>query len=206
AELFDQYRADRVGRGLAVEVLAESVAHAVLAGGVVRAGDARHVQDFLPLREFVERDRDRARRRAGHQQDLVLVDEGLDLLHGLVRLCGAVGGEQVDLLAKQALANLGRDLLEQRIAVVDVLDSELPTLELVLALHRVGAGARHGGADTDGVAFRTGRPGPDWRLVADADREGGHGQRGRQHGAAGKAGAGPQQRATGHAAKLVILS
>ena len=177
----DQHRADRVGRGLAVEVLAEAVAHAVLAGRVVRAGDAGDVEHLLALRELVERDRDRARGRAGHQHDLVLVDEGLHLLHRLVRLGGTVGDEQVDLLAEQALGDLGRDLLEQRIAVVDVLDRELPALELVFALHRIGAGARHGGGDIDRVAFRAGRPGADRRLVADADREGGHGQRGRQH-------------------------
>src|SRR5262249_2336306 len=133
----------------------------------------------------------RARGRAGHQHDLVLVDEGLYVLHRLVRLGGAVSGEQVDRLAEQTLADLGRDLFEQRIAVVDVLDRELPALELIFTLHGVGAGARHGGTDTDRVAFRARRPGSERRFVADADREGGQGQRRRQHGAAGEAGTGP---------------
>ena len=38
AERLDQNRPNRRGRGLAEEILAEAVAHAVLAGGVVRAG------------------------------------------------------------------------------------------------------------------------------------------------------------------------
>ena len=37
----------------------------------------------------------------------------------------------------------GENLLHQLVAGVDVLDRELPALELVLALHRIGAGARH---------------------------------------------------------------
>ena len=94
AEGLHQHRADRVGRGLAVEVLAEAVAHAVLAGGVVRAGDAGDVEHLLALGELVERHRDRRRGRAGHQDDLVLVDEGLLLLHRLVRLGGRVGGQR----------------------------------------------------------------------------------------------------------------
>ena len=190
AERLDQHRADRVGRRLAVKVLAEAVAHAVLAGRIIRAGDAGNVEYLLALCELVERDSDRARGRAGHQYDLVLVDKGLLLLHRLVRLGGTVGNEQVDLLAEQALADLGRDLLKEWIAVVDVLDRELPALELVFALHRIAARARHRGADIHVLAFRAGRPSSDRRLVADADREGGRGQRGRQH-AAGKAGAGP---------------
>jgi hypothetical protein len=48
------------------------------------------------------------------------------LLHGLVWLGGRVGDEQVDLLPEQALLDLRRDLLQQRIAIVDVLDGELP--------------------------------------------------------------------------------
>ena len=50
-------------------------------------------------------------------------------------------------------------------AGIDVLDRELPALELVLALHRIGAGARHGDADEDRIALRAGRPGADRRLV-----------------------------------------
>ena len=59
AECLQQHRADRRGRGLAIEVLAEAVAHAVLAGGVVRAGDAGDVEHLLALRELVECDGDR---------------------------------------------------------------------------------------------------------------------------------------------------
>ena len=68
-------------------------------------------------------------------------------LHRLVRLGGGVGDADLHFLAEHALAGLGRDLLDQLVAAVDVLDRELPALELVLALHGVGAGARHRDAD-----------------------------------------------------------
>ncbi len=160
-----QHRADRVRGGLAVEILAEAVADTVLAGGVVRARDAGDVEDLLAVGEVVERDRDRARGRAGHQDDLVLVDEGLLLLHRVVRLGAAVGDHQVHRLAEQALGDLRRDLLKQRVAVVDVFDRKLIALELVFALHRVRSGARHGGADVDGRARRTVRPSAERRLI-----------------------------------------
>ncbi len=67
-------------------------------------------------------------------------------LFGLAR---RVGDDQLHLLAEHALGDLGRDLLDQRMAAVDVLDGELHALELVFALHRIGAGARHGRADGD---------------------------------------------------------
>ena len=47
------------------------------------------------------------------------------VLHGLVRLGGRVGDDQIDLLAEHALVDLGRDLLDQRVAGVDVLDRKL---------------------------------------------------------------------------------
>ena len=64
-------------------------------------------------------------------------------------------------------------------------------LELVLALHRVGAGARHGGADVDGVALRAGRPGAD-RRDRRPHTAGMQNADGSMR-AAGKAGAGLQQ-------------
>ena len=76
--------------------------------------------------------------------DLVLVDEGLLLLHGLVWLGGRVGDHQFDLLAEHAFGHFRRDLLHQVVAVIDVLDGELHAFELVFARHGVGAGARHG--------------------------------------------------------------
>ena len=50
-------------------------------------------------------------------------------------------------------------------APVDVLDGKLHALELIFALHRIGAGARHGGADGHRWALRAGRPGADRRLI-----------------------------------------
>ena len=73
-------------------------------------------------------------------------------LHGLVRLGGGVGDEQIHLLAEHAFGDLGRDFLQQRIALVDVLDRELLALELVFALHGISAGTRHGSADVDRAA------------------------------------------------------
>jgi hypothetical protein len=166
AEVFHQYRADGVGRGLAVEILTEAVAHAVLPGGVVGAGDAGDVKHLLALGELVERDRDRGRGRTGHQRDLVVVDEGLLLLHRLVRLGAAVGNDELHLFAEHALGDLGRDLLDQLMALVDVLDRKLHALELVLALHGIGAGARHRGADGHGGAGAAVRVGPDRWLIS----------------------------------------
>ena len=165
AEGLDQHRADRRRRGLAVEVLAEAVAHAVLAGGVVGAGDAAHEQHLFALRQLVQaRPRPRSR-SAGDQHRLVLGDEALLRLHRFVRLGGGVGDAVLHFLAEHALGGLGRDLLDQLMAAVDVLDRELVALELVFALHRIGAGARHGNADEHRGAGRTGRIGADRRLV-----------------------------------------
>ena len=66
AELLDQHRRDGGRRGLTIEALPESIAHAILAGGVVGAGDPRDVEHVLALRQLVEGDGDRARGRAGH--------------------------------------------------------------------------------------------------------------------------------------------
>ena len=79
---------------LAVEAFAEAVADAVLAGGVVGAGDAHGVEHLLALGELVEGDRDGARGAAGHQHGLVLADEAGNVLHRLVGL-GAVIGDAV---------------------------------------------------------------------------------------------------------------
>src|SRR3954462_13152486 len=94
AELLDQHRRNRSRSSLAEEILPEAVAHAILAGGVVRAGDAAHEQHLFALRQLVERDRDRARRTARDHYRLVLGDEALLRLHRFVRLGGGVGNAE----------------------------------------------------------------------------------------------------------------
>ena len=69
-------------------------------------------------------------------------------------------------------------------------DRELPTLEFILALHGVGAGARHRNADGHRRTGRAGRPGADRRLVVG---EGRHDQPARQHHAADQGRAALQQ-------------
>ena len=196
AELLDQHRRNRGRGGLAEEILAEAVAHAILAGGVVRAGDAAHEQHLFALRQLVERDRDRARRAAGDHHRLVLADETLLRLHRFVRLGGGVGDAELHFLAEHALGGLGRNLLEQFVAFIDVLDGKLVALEFVLALHRVSAGARHRGADEHRIARRAGRIGADRRMVFGERR---HGKATRQHRSADKTGAALQQRTARHA-------
>ena len=154
-----------LARSLAIEALAEAVARAVLAGGVVGAGNRHQIEDVLALGELVERNGDRRRGRAGHRDDLVVGDELLLLLHGVVGLGGGVGDDQRHLLAEHALVTLGAICLMHVVSLVDVLDGELHALELVFTLRRVGAGARHGRADGDGRAGRARRPCSDRRLV-----------------------------------------
>ena len=153
AEFLDKNRSDSRRRGLAEEILAYAVTHAILAGGVVRTGDAADEQHLFALRQLVERDRDRARSAAGDHHRLVLGNEALLRLHGLVRLGGGIGDAELQLLAKHALLRLRRDLLDQFVALVDVLDRELIALELVFTLHGIGAGARHRHADEYRVAL-----------------------------------------------------
>src|SRR4029077_17336031 len=92
---------------------------------------------------------------------------GLDLLYRLVRLGGRVGGQQIFFLAEQALRDLWCDLPEQRIAAIDVLDRKLPALKFILALHCVGASARHCGRDIDGVTTGAFRPSAERREITD---------------------------------------
>src|SRR3954462_5111914 len=103
AELLDQHRRNRSRSGLAEEILPEAVAHAILAGGVVGAGDAAHEQHLFALRQLVERDRARPRGAAGDHARLVLADEALLRLHRLVRLGRGVGHAELYLLAEHAL-------------------------------------------------------------------------------------------------------
>src|SRR5581483_11952206 len=49
AEGLHQHRPDRVRGGLSVNALTEAVAHAILAGGVIRAGDRDRVEHLLAL-------------------------------------------------------------------------------------------------------------------------------------------------------------
>ncbi len=55
-------------------------------------------------------------------------------------------------------------------SLVDVLDGKLHALELILALHRVSTGPRHGGADRHRRALRAGRPGAERRLIVGESR------------------------------------
>ena len=126
---------------------------------------AGHVENLLALGELVERDRDRRRGRAGHQDDLVLVDEGLLLLNRLIWFGGAVGRHELDRLAEHALVHFRRDRLHQRMVFIDVVDGELHALELVVARSGVRAGERHRGPDGDRIARRASRPSADRRLV-----------------------------------------
>ena len=70
------------------------------------------------------------------------------------------------------MRRLRRDLPDQRVPRVDVLDRELIALQLVFALHRVSAGARHRDADEDGVAGCAARVRADGRLVGGEDSSG----------------------------------
>ncbi len=50
-------------------------------------------------------------------------------------------------------------------ARIDVLDGQLVALELILALHRVGSGARHADTDEHRIARHAGRPRAERLLV-----------------------------------------
>src|SRR5690606_23591825 len=63
------------------------------------------------------------------------------------------------------LVDLGRQDLHQLVVAVDVLDSELHALALVLALHGIGARQRDGATDVDRVTLRARRPGADRGLA-----------------------------------------
>ena len=80
-------------------------------------------------------------------------------------LAAEFGDDELHLLAEHAFCHLRRDLPDEVIALVEVLDCELHPLELVLALDGVSARARHRGADRDRVALRPGRPGAERRLI-----------------------------------------
>ena len=71
----------------------------------------------------------------------------------LFGLAAEVGDDKIDLLAQYALGHLGRDLLDQVIALIEVFDRKLHALELILALDGVGARTGNGGADRDRVAL-----------------------------------------------------
>ena len=97
----------------------------------------------------------------------------------LFGLAAEVGDDQLHLLAEHALGHLGRDLLDEIIALIEVFDGKLHALEFILALHGVGACARHRGADRDRIALRAGRPSAERRLIvrvgpADLAKEAGY--------------------------------
>src|SRR5271163_401656 len=78
--------------------------------------------------------------------------------------------------------------MDDLVTLIDVLDRELITLQLVLTLHVIGPGARNADADEDGITLHPSRPSADRRLVLSKNRTWQTGQRG----AAGQAGAEPQ--------------
>src|SRR6185436_78037 len=86
-------------------------------------------------------------------------------LHRIVRLRGGVSDDDLELFAEHALLRLRRYLADEWMAAIDVLHGELPPLQLVLSLLRVGAGARHGDADGDRAALRAGRVRADRRAI-----------------------------------------
>src|SRR5205085_817142 len=57
------------------------------------------------------------------------------------------------------------NLLDQLVAGIEMLDGQLPALQLVLALRRVAPGARDGGPDRDRASRRAFRIGPDCGIV-----------------------------------------
>ena len=56
-------------------------------------------------------------------------------------------------LPKTPFGHLGRDLLDQVVALIQVFDRKLHALELILALNGVGAGSGNGRPDRDRVAL-----------------------------------------------------
>ena len=62
--------------------------------------DCHQIEDFFALRELVQRHRHRRRSRAGHRDDLIIIDEGLLFPHSIVRLGARIGDHQIDLLSE----------------------------------------------------------------------------------------------------------
>src|SRR5262245_13947558 len=165
ADALDDDRSDRSGSRLTVKTLPEAVAHTVLSRCVVGAGNASHIEDLLPLCQLIESDGNRARGGARNQNGLVFRNEAGLFLNGGVGLGLGVGDTILDLLAQHPLAGLWRNLLDQVVSTVDVLDGELVAFEFVLALHGVGACARHRDADEERGSRRSGRVGSDWSML-----------------------------------------
>src|SRR5581483_11488144 len=82
------------------------------------------------------------------------------------------------------------------VAAVDMFDRELVSLELILALHRISAGAGDRDPDEHRGARRAGGIGADRRVILRINR---HDDRSRQQRATGEAGSGPQQGPARHA-------
>ena len=133
AERLYELGSDRLRGGLAVEAFTEGIADAILAGGVVRARNPREIDHLLAVGDLVVGDRLGARDAAGDHDRLVVADELRQVLHGGVRLGFAVGDAEFDLLAEDALLDIGRDFLHQRVAFVQMLDGQLIALDEVLS-------------------------------------------------------------------------
>ena len=198
AERLDQHRPDRMRGCVGVEAGAEGVAHAILAGRVVRAGNARQIEHVLALGIVVAGDRGRAAHRAGRHHRLVVADEARLRLHRLVGIGLLVRDAEFHLLAEHALRDLGRHLVHQVAAGIEMLDRELVAFPLVVAGGGIGAGERHGDADEHRITLASRRPGADRRLVRRhrCPRRGGQ-----QAGADGGGRAGAEQVAPRYAAR-----
>ena len=127
---------------------------------------------LLPLRQLVHRHGHRRGHRAADHHGLVLADEARLRLHRGVRLGFGVGDAELHLLAEDALGGVRRDLADQFVAGVDVLDRQFVALQFVLARHRVGAGARQADPDEHGGAGDAGGPAAERRLDRPAQRHG----------------------------------
>ena len=145
--------------------MAEAVAAAVLAGGVVGVGQTGHEDDagFLTQRLHGH---GRARRgTAGDHHRAVLLDHRAGGGAGGVRLGLRVAGDELDLLAEDAvtLQRLRREGAHHAAVAlaIEVLDSQTQGPQLIGALVGVDAGLGHVEAQGHAVALRlVGEAGP----------------------------------------------
>jgi len=113
----------------------EGVTLAVLPRRVVRPAGADHIDHFLLLGQFLERDVDCRADAAGNHDCLVLRDELGCALNGRIRLRLGVGDFVDDLLAEQSfLAGERGDLGHHAGSVVKVIQGQEVAFSLVLAV------------------------------------------------------------------------
>ena len=177
AELLGQHRRERLRRHIGRRLGAEAVALAILAGGVVGAAVADHVDDVLALSQFLHRDRYGAADAAGQHDGLVVANEAGRGLNGRIRFGFRVGDLEFDLLAEHALALFqGRNLLGHATAVVEVIDRQFEAELHVLSRGRIGSGERHHAADENAAAASPGRKRAERRMFFGEGRQRGPAQ------------------------------